>query len=114
MIHIYRIIPAKPYICCSPISPAKENENGTTKIDNTIKAVEVFFISVPPYKITPGVIGIGDQLIAVLVVYGHNVALQVFLEPVDIILPVEIAVVMILHTNGCSIGIVDIQHKMLA
>ena len=65
-------------------------------------------------KVTPGVIGIGDQLIAILVIYGHNVTLQILLEPVDIILPVEMAVVMILHTNGCSIGIVDIQHKMLA
>ena len=65
-------------------------------------------------KVTPGVIGIGDQLIAVLIVYGHNVALQILLKPVDIKNFGGISLVAILHTNRRTLGIVEIQHKMLA
>ena len=65
-------------------------------------------------KVTPSIVCIRNQLCTIFIVDSNNIALQILLEPADIILPVEIAVVMILHTNGCSIGIVDIQHKMLA
>ncbi len=64
-------------------------------------------------EVTPSIIGIGNQFCTIFIVDRHNVTLQVLLKPEDIENFGGIGLVAILHTNRRTLGIVDIQHKML-
>ena len=112
--------PERGWPMCLFEAKRKQTSLGIVVIATIAEGIEICIVGsrttvvVSSSKVAPGVIGVGNELGTIFIVDSNNIALQILLEPADIILPVEIAVVMILHTNGCSIGIVDIQHKMLA
>ena len=62
--------------------------------------------------ITPRIIGIGHKLVAKVVIYRNNIALQILFEPVTVKHTFRIRGLFVLHTDGSSIRIVDIHQKI--
>ena len=65
-------------------------------------------------KITPGIVGVGDQLGAIFGVYRYNITLQVLFKPVGIEIACEIVRMAVLHTNRAAVYIIEIQNEMVA
>ena len=65
-------------------------------------------------EVAPCIIGICSDSYTTVIIDGNNIALQVLFKPICVKLAFSIRSVSILHTNGTSISIVEIQNKIIA
>ena len=65
-------------------------------------------------SIAPSVVGIRNQLSSGLVVYRNDIALQILLKPISVEYILGIRRISVLHTDGSSFSIVEVENKMIA
>lgn len=64
--------------------------------------------------IAPRIVGVGDQLSVTRVIYSNDVTLQIFLKPVGIEHSFGIGRSPVLHTNGRTLSIIEVQKDIVA
>ena len=64
--------------------------------------------------IAPRIVGVGDKLSASRIIYRNDIALQVLFEPIGIEYTFGIGGLPVLHTNGRTLSIIEVQQEIVA
>ena len=66
------------------------------------------------FKVTLGIIGIGNQFCTIFIVDSNNITLQILLKPEVIVRAHVVYSIPILHTNGATGSVIEVDQQRAA